>query len=364
MLATAVLLVACERKPDEARPAARPPALITVVAAQTGSIEVSLSTLGTLEALIDPRIGAEVAGRVLSVHARSGQRVRAGQLLARIDPVDSKIQTRIDAAEVGRLEALLAQQERNVARQTELVQRQFISRNALDDARAQRDALREQLAAARARVDASSRSVVKTQVLSPIDGFVETQIASPGDYVKVGDPLYQLVSDRKLRAHLPFPETEAGRLSRGMPARIRSPQSGGKALVGVVADIRPRIVEGSRALDVLVDLENDGSLRGGGTVNGTVIVETRDAVVLVPEQCVVLRPAGEVVYVVADGKANQRTVRTGVHQRGQIEIVSGLEAGEMIAADGAGFLSDGAAVQVGEPPAGKPATGSASRSAP
>jgi hypothetical protein len=65
---------------------------------------------------------------------------------------------------------------------------------------------------------------------------------------------------------------------------------------------------------------------------------------MVPEQSVVLRPAGKVVYVVADNRAAQRVVQTGLKQDGLQEVVSGLARGELIATDGAGFLSDGAAV--------------------
>jgi multidrug resistance efflux pump len=97
------------------------------------------------------------------------------------------------------------------------------------------------------------------------------QIVAPGDYVKVGDPLFHLVAPNKLRAHLPFPEA-AARASPGQAVRLTSPLAPGKVFESRIHDIRPGIVEGSRTLDVLADIDNrDGSLRGGGTVNATVI---------------------------------------------------------------------------------------------
>ena len=110
-----------------------------------------------------------------------------------------------------------------------------------------------------------------------------------------------------------------------------------------------------RAIDVQVRLDNDGGLRAGGTVNGAIVTGRKPAAVVVPEQSVVLRPAGKVVYVIADGKARQRIVEPGVKQGGRIEIVKGLAAGELVAEDGAGFLSDGAAVTVKAAPAARPA---------
>jgi multidrug resistance efflux pump len=91
-----------------------------------------------------------VAGRVTAVHAKSGDGAQ-GQLLAEIDPTDFHIQGQADAAEIARLEALVAQAERFAERQQQLVAKGFISQNGADDARAQRDAARAQLANARAR---------------------------------------------------------------------------------------------------------------------------------------------------------------------------------------------------------------------
>ena len=211
-------LGACGNKPEPAasKPAGPPATLITTTTAASIALDVTEDSLGSLEALIDPKIGAEVAGRVIAVHAKSGDRVRKGQLLAEIDPTDFHTQGQADAAEIARLESLVAQAERFAERQQNLVAKGFISRNGADDALAQRDALRAQLATARARSGSSRSNLARTKVVAPVDGIIETQIVSPGDYVKVGDPLFKLVSNRVLRAHLPFPESAAGRIR---PAR-------------------------------------------------------------------------------------------------------------------------------------------------
>lgn len=341
--ASLLILGACERRAEPAR-TGPPPTLISVTQAQSGTIELAEETLGTLETVIDPKIGAEVAGKVVKVFAGSGKAVKKGELLALIEDADIALLNRADEAEVKRSEALLAQQDRLVERQQQLVQKGFVSANAADDVRAQRDALREQLAAGRARAEGSRRNQGKARVVAPFDGVVETQIVAAGDYVKVGDPILQLVSPKKLRAHLPFPESVAPRLKKGLPVRITSPQAPGKVFHGTVADIKPSIAETSRAIDAIVDIGNDGSLRGGGTVNAAIIIASRDGAVLVPEQSVVLRPAGKVVYVIAENKAQQRIVEAGTKRGGMVEIVAGLAAGETLALDGAGFLTHGAAV--------------------
>ena len=353
LMAASLALGACERKTEEKKASGRPPTLITTTQAKAGTMEMAEETLGTLEALIDPKVGAEIAGKVVKIAAGSGKTVRKGDLLAIIDDADAALQHRADAAERKRVEALLSQQERVVERQQQLVQKGFISQNAADDARAQRDALREQLAAARARGEQSLRNQGKARVLAPFDGMVETQIASVGDYVKVGDPLLHLVSSNKLRAHLPFPESAAPRLKKGQAVILTSPLLPGNEIRGTVSEIKPGVSETGRALDVLVDIENHAGLRPGGTVNAAVVVARREEAILVPEQSVVLRPAGKIVYVIADGKAVQHVVEVGAKRAGMVEIVKGLPAGATVALDGAGFLTHNAAVNVQE--RGKPA---------
>lgn len=351
-LSILLTLAACGgKKVEEKKPAGPPPVLITTTQAQSLALEVTEDTLGTLEALVDPKIGAEVAGRVVKVAAHAGDKVRKGQMLAELDATDFTTQVRSDTAEVARLEALLAQQEKLVARQESLVAKGFISQNGAEDSRAQRDALKAQLAAARARSDAGHNNLARTRVLAPVDGVIHTQIVSPGDYVKVGDGLFQLVSNKVLRAHLPFPETAAARIRPGQPVRLVSPQAPAEVVSGKVEEVKPSVTDTARALDVMVRVDNGERLLSGGTVNGSVVTGAKPAAVVVPEQSVVLRPAGKVVYVVAGGKAQQRIIEAGVKKDGRIEIVKGLAAGEIVALDGAGFLTDGAPVSVKVPAA-------------
>lgn len=348
VVVAALLLAACGDRPVEKKGAL--PTLITITQVNTTALEVSERTLGTLSAVRDPTLSAEIAGKVAKVLARSGEPVKKGQLLAFIDPTDARHQADVDSGEIARLSALLAQQERVVARQSELVQKNFISKNALDDTVAQRDALGSQLASARSRASLSQRNVGKTEVVAPFDGVIEVQIVSSGDYVKLGDPLFRFVANDRLRADLPFPESAAPRIRVGMPVRLLSPLAPGTPIDAVVEDIRPTVGETNRAIDVIARLENPGALKGGGSVDAIVITGQKDNAIVVPEQSVVLRPAGKVVYLIVDGKAKQRVVEVGSKQGGLIEIVSGLEGGETVALDGAGFLSDGAAVNVREMP--------------
>ncbi len=338
------------------RPAGPRAVLITAVSVQPRSLEVYEEVVGSVENIADPKISAEVAGRVTRVLGFTGKKVKQGDLLAEIDAQDFQIQSRGDTAEIKRLQALLANQERVVERQQKLVSQGFISQNALDEALAQRTVLREQLAAARVRAESTGRSLGKTRVVAPIDGEIETQVVATGDYVKVGDPLFALVGMSRLRAHLLFPESAANRIRPGLKVALESPAAPGRIVETRIDDIKPTVNAGNRALDAIVRFDSDdGAFRGGGSVNARVVIDVKPDALMVPEQSVVLRPAGKVVYVVTEGRVAQRQVETGLKQDGWQEVVKGLTAGEVIAADGAGFLSDGAAVTL--PEASAPGTG-------
>ena len=351
----ALLVAGCgDSKSDAKKSAGLAPTPITAAKAEVRTLELTEDSVGSLEHFLDPKVGAEVAGRVVSVTAFVGKKVKRGDALAEIDPVDLEIQNRGDAAEVARLETLVANQDRIVANQQKLVEKNYISQNAVDDSVAQRNALAEQLKSARARLDGNRNALRKTKVVAPIDGEVEVQVVAQGDYVKVGDPMFQLVGTSRVHAHLPFPESAGPRLRIGQPVRITSPLVPGVVIQARIDELRPSITATTRALDVIVKFDTDGKFRGGGTVNAQVVTGRKENAVVVPEQSIVLRPAGKVVYLIQDGKAVQRVVETGVRKDGVVEIVSGLAGGETIAADGAGFLTNNAPVAVAKPRAEKP----------
>jgi len=189
------------------------------------------------------------------------------------------------------------------------------------------------------RAESTGRSLGKTRVVAPIDGEIETQVVAIGDYVKVGDPLFALVGMSRLRAHLLFPESAANRIRPGLKVALESPAAPGRTIETRIDEIKPTVNAGNRALDAIVRFDSDdGAFRGGGSVNARVVIDVKENALMVPEQSVVLRPAGKVVYVLNEGRVAQRQVETGLKQDGWQEIVKGLAPGEMIAADGAAEL--------------------------
>jgi membrane fusion protein (multidrug efflux system) len=302
------------------------------------------SAVGSIEGTIDPTVSSEVSGKVIKIHAKSGSIVKKGDLLAEVDNRDNSYQLNLAKADVKKLEARLNNQKINYDRNLKLVDQNFISPNALESIEVAIKETEEELSSAKARLDIANLNYSRTKIFAPINGVVEKQIISMGDFVKIGDPMYQIISNQKLRAHIPFPERLANQIKPGAKIILSTPTSP-EIFETKVSSIKPLIVADSRSLDVIADIQNKPGWQAGASVIGTIVFSSTKSVG-VPEQSVVLRPIGSVVYLYQNGKAKQNLIQKGITQDGKIQILEGLEAGEKIIVDGAGYLSDQAQVKI------------------
>lgn len=319
--------------------------LVTVSSVNNQAIEVTQTSVGSLEGLINPTLAAEMAARVIKVYVNTGDTVTKGQLIATLDATDYIMQRNEAQAEVARIQALLENQNKIVSRNQTLVERKFISQNAVDNEVAQKNVLKQQIVAAKARVASINHDSSKSKMIAPVSGIIESKPVDTGDYLRVGDPIVQIVSKQILRAHLPFPEQLGAQLKPGLIVRLKTPTSD-QMVETVIRELKPLIAEGTRTIDVIADVNNVQGWQPGATVTGTVVLNERPATTMIPEQSLVLRPAGEVVYVVRDNIAHQVVVESGLRQNGLIEIRSGLTIDDIIVVDGAGFLTDKAPVEI------------------
>ena len=333
---------AADKKPDSSQ---LKPTQISVAKVVTQNLALFEESVGTLEGVIDPTVAAEISARVLKVLVHPGQTVKKNETIALLDGSDFGFQRQEAQSEVGRIEALLANQNKVVERNRILVGKNFISKNALDDVSAQQNALKQQLAGAKSRINTINHNGAKNRVVSPADGIVEKQLVATGDYVRLGDPIVQIISTKLLRAHIPFPEHIAAKLKPGLVIMLTTPTSP-KEVRSIINALKPQIVANSRSIDVIADVRDEANWQPGASVTGRIILGENVGALTVPEQSVVLRPAGEVVYQVLNNEAVQRVVKTGAVQNGNIEILEGLKGNETIAVDGAAFLTDKAGVSV------------------
>ncbi len=344
-LAFVLTFVACSAKKEEAKKA--PPALvITTAVSESRDIKLLEKTVGEVDSPSSPLVSAEVAGRVSEVNFNLGDPVKAGQVMVKLDPTDLGSSRSAADADVQRLEALGANQKKVVERNRELLAQNFISPLRLEELESQLAALDQQLKAARAQSDIARRGVGKTSVLAPVTGRIEQKQVSKGDYVTPGKTLFQIATSELLRVRLPFPETVASKIKPGQSVQLLSPLAPDKPLAATIEEIRALVGTSNRSIEAIIKIRNPGDWRAGSSVSGEVIVGERNNATTVPAISVVLRPAGKVVYVVNGSTAEQRIVEIGVRQDGYVEILSGIKPGETVVLDGAGFLTDKAAVAV------------------
>jgi multidrug efflux pump subunit AcrA (membrane-fusion protein) len=157
------------------------------------------------------------------------------------------------------------------------------------------------------------------------------------------DPTRDLA--RRFYIRLPFPLDIVRRLRIGQPVSLTNFEDG-KKTTGVIREIRPALSTMTQTVEVIAEVSNPAGWRPAGSVRGEVTLEVHRNVPVVPEQAIVLRPAGAVVYSVSDDVAHAHPVKTGIQREGIVEILEGVEPGWTVAVDGAALLSDGARVNV------------------
>lgn len=328
---------------DDASPLQNTPVTVT----EAISIPMISATIvrGEIESPNTPHIAAKVSAEVISIKLDEGMPVQSGQLLAELDDEAFRIGEESASADIQRMQVLIDGQKKKLDRNKGLSSKNLISESALDDVITTLKQYQAELVSAMTRLKVARYQLSHARIISPAEGIIQQRTLSIGDYVKPGDPLFQIVSTDKLRARLYFPETLVDSVHLGMQVELTQ---GNKTVSGKVYRIRPMLEEGNRALHALVDFDSPEGWKPGSSVVARIILEEHQQAVAVPEKALVRRPAGVVVYRVKDQQVKEQVVMTGLRQDQYIEILSGLSPGDVIVLEGAGWLSDGSRITIQE----------------
>ena len=317
---------------------------ITTTEAVHRTVEETEWAVGVIESRSSPQIATEVAGELIEIFVDEGSSVTAGQELAVINSEEYQLENAEDVADLGRLSALMRNQELELERGRKLYADNLIAQFEIDAMEAELEAIRQELEGARARVAESQRRLKETRLIAPVKGQIAERHVDVGDYVQIGNVVFDLIDMASLRIRLPFPEYRAPKLVKGLDVRLSSIAAGNEAVHTTITEVRPGVNPANRSLTVVIDFANPGSWRPGASVRAEVVLDVRENAIMVPQVSVVRRPAGDVVYVIDAGTAEERLIERGLRNGSLVEVRSGLIGGEQVAVDGAGFLTHGTRV--------------------
>jgi multidrug efflux pump subunit AcrA (membrane-fusion protein) len=403
LLCAAVLASACggsrgQGKSAGAAAQATPEAVqVTTAAAIVRDLPRYIEATGSLAADEQTDVAPTVAGRVVAVGVDLGSYVQKGAVLVRLDDADArlrlaqlqaqaaqaqaavrqaeaKIGLRPDqpfdpnrVAEVGAARAAYELAEKQLTRQARLLESGDVSRSAYDQQKAQRDQLHEQyeaaLAAARqnyagvqtaraaaaaaaAQVAQAEKAIRDAVVYAPIGGYVADRPADVGEYVTTSSKIATLVRTNPLRLRIDIPEQYISTVQPGQSVSVTTSAYADRAFAGRVARISPNVTAASRTLTVEAEVDNGQNLlKPGQFATVRILLPQGQAAVLIPARAVRTQENTSRVFVVREGRAEERVVQLGQAEGDLVEIKAGVQPNELVATSNVEQLKDGVEVR-------------------
>ena len=334
------------------------PKPIAVIAREIdrGKVESSIANTraGTVEACQRTKLSTIIGGRIELLNVKEGDRVKKGQLLMKLWNDDQQAQSTLAMTQVATAqqrvnEACLqaANAEREAARQTALREKGFISTSREESARTEAQARRAGCEASRAdvaqfqaRVAATRVEQGRTSLYAPFDGTIAKIVGEIGEYSTPSPPGVQtppaidLIDDSCLYVKAPMDEVDAPKIKIGQTVRINLDALPKQSFPGTVKRVAPyvsAVEKQARTVDIEANFdkpEDAGKLLVGYSADIEVILTVRDDVVRVPTSA--LLEGGRVLVAGADGKLEERKIKTGLANWEFTEVTEGLNAGDRV----------------------------------
>lgn len=313
-------------------------AAVEVAKAEGMTLTDDVTAVGSLKSAQGVMLRPEVSGRVSKIGFRDGERVRLGQLLIQLDDT-------LQQAQVKQAEAQSSIARTNLQRSRELLGQGFVSQSAVDQNSAALEVADAQVALARAQL-------ARLKVVAPFSGTVGLSSVDIGDYVKDGADLVNLEDLSAMTVRFAVPERYVDRLKAGQTVELSVDALPGRTFKGRVQATDSQVDANGRALQVLAQVANTGSvLRPGMFARPRVVFAVREGAVVVPEEALV--PVGEKQFIFriedgAEGKkvARRIEVKLGLRMLGKVEVQEGLKPGDSVVTAGQGRLMRGETVPV------------------
>lgn len=358
------LFSGCTRgKPSEAtsQQSAEQAIPITTKAVETRELRRTVEMVGTLNGWEEVTISNEMAGTIEKISVDLGDRIKKGQLLIRFDQREAQLaQAQAEAnLEAGKKALAQGQAEwrdadLNLKRIKELHSEGVIATSQLDVAQSRFDAVEAQVRAReadldrfRALVDLAKKRLSDTEIRAPIAGEVRQRLVSTGETIKEKTPMLQLVITDPLKFQGTVPERFAPDIKTEQPVDVQVEAFTDKAFPGVIQRVSPAVDVQTRSLALEARVPNaDRRLKPGFFAKGSIFIGVNPQAVFAPEEAVYSYVGITKVFIVRDGVAQEKQVKTGLRREGWIEIPEGIQAGDMVATSSLPQLYQGAKVKI------------------
>jgi membrane fusion protein (multidrug efflux system) len=348
LVLSAASLFGCGADDDSSEGKAFP---VTVSRVESIFLIEKIEATGELRAKEHADIASEVRGRVTEILIDEGAQVEAGAEVLAIDPERRTLER--DSAQAGVVEARESVDEaaREVKRLRNLRKKSVASQTQLDQAETEQRRARARLLAAIARMGMMERALADARVTAPFAGYIARRRVSRGEFVQQGTKLFELVSLDPIEVEFNVTELESGRVALGQNVDVTMAPFPGETFVATVNFVSPTINTQTRTLRVKAQLDNaHGRFRPGLFAKIDLGISQRDDVAMVPEDAVLQRSDGHVVFrAIADSRVERIVVQTGTHHDGMVEITKGLTTRDLIVSRGQAWLADGQKVLLRHP---------------
>ncbi len=317
-------------KDDKAETAPIP---VEVREPQLGEMLAIYTGTAALEADDEAVVVAKVGGEIKRILVEEGQNVRAGQVLAVLDGDQLRLQLVQSAANLHKL-------EREYQRNSDLYAKGLIASNAVENVKADLDALK-------ASNDIARLLLSYTEIRAPISGVVAERNIKVGNTIQPNTVVFKVTDLQPLLAYVHAPERELRQLSAGQPAQLGVDALPGQLFIGKIARVSPVIDPATGTFKITVEVNDPtAKLKPGMFARIGVVYERRAQALQIPRTAIVDNDGQATVFVVNKDKAEQRNIQTGLANAGTIEVTAGLAKGEKVVVVGQNGLKTGNIVRV------------------
>jgi len=366
-LAAAILGAGCSKKggadEDESSNAPPAPAQVTVTQVARADISQILQITGTVAAVPnrDVKVSALVAGRVTEMNVAEGDRVSAGQLIAKLDDRTYRDQLTQAQAMEAQAQANAENARLSTTRNQDLVQRGIAARKDLEDAQTQSSVTDAALKQAQAAVSTAQLQLARTEVRSPISGTVVKKFVSGGEQVDgtAATPIAEIADLGEVEVLANLPPSDLAHLHPGEAVQLSSESLPGKSFAGHVIAVSPAVDPQTNTGSARIRVSNSsGELRLGMFLAAQIPAKIDKQALTVPAQAIYRDDEGNPrVFIVSGDTATSTPVTLGIQNTDRVEILSGVKQGDTLILTGGYGLGDKSKIVIQSPQAPAPAGG-------